>query len=265
MASATTVVAAAGARGWSAQCVASVAAIAISTLVVLAAATVTGQRTPLEVAAITGCAALLAVLADIDVRRRVLPNAIVYPALAIVLTGTGVRADQSLAGALAGAAFAASPFLVAFFLIPARTAATRPESRVPGSGRKGDVRVAGLVGAGGVLLAALVQADQAMGVAIAAAIVAGGPFAASFVNEHWNHRRDGPVMPTRIARGMGGGDVKLAALLGAIVGVPGVLAALTVAVFGGACAAVALMMMRGGGGAIPYGPFLASGAVLAML
>jgi len=63
---------------------------------------------------------------------------------------------------------------------------------------------------------------------------------------------------------MGGGDVKLAALLGAIAGMPGVLAALTVTVFGGACAAVALMVMRRGG-AVPYGPFLAAGAIVGMV
>ncbi len=266
LASATTVAAAAGARGWSAQRVASVAAIAISTLVVLAAATVTGQRTPLEVAAITGCAALLAVLADIDVRRRVLPNAIVYSALAIVLAVARVRADQSLAGSLAGAAFAASPFLVAFFLIPSRTSVVRPGSHRSGSARRGDVRVARLVGAGGVLLATVAQSDQAAaGGSIAASIVAGGPFVVSFVNEHRRRRGDEPVVPSGGGRGMGGGDVKLAALLGAIAGMPGVLAALTVAVFGGACAAVALMVMRRGGGAVPYGPFLAAGAIVGMV
>jgi len=234
-------------------------------MVVLVAATVTGQRTPLEIAAITGCAALLAVLADTDVRRRVLPNAIVYPALAIALTVAWSRADQSLGGALAGAAFAASPFLVAFFWVPPRSMAARSGSRPLGSSRKGDVKWAGLVGAGGVLLAALVQADQAMGGAIAAAIVAGGPFVASFANEDQSRFGVELVVSTRTTRGMGGGDVKLAALLGAIAGVPGVLAALTVAVFGGACAAVALIVMRRGGGAIPYGPFLAAAAVVAMV
>ncbi len=233
-------------------------------MVVLVAVTVTGQRTPLEIAAITGCAALLAVLADIDVRLRVLPNAIVYPALAIVLMVAWGRADQSLGGALAGTAFAASPFLVAFFLIPPRTVATRTGSRPLGSGRTGDVKWAGLVGAGGVLLAALVQSDQPVGGAISVAIVAGGPFVASFANEHQSRPGVEQVGSTRTTRGMGGGDVKLAALLGAIAGVPGVLAALTMAVFGGACAAAALMVMRRGGGAIPYGPFLAAGAVLAL-
>lgn len=265
MASATTL-AAEEARAWSVQSVASVVAIATSTVVVLVTATVTGQRTPLEVAAVTGCAALLAVLADIDVRRRMLPNAIVYPALAIVLAVASVRADQSLAGALGGAAFAANPFLVAFFLIPPRTvAAGQPGSHPRGFGRKGDVRWAGLVGAGGVFLAALVEADQAIGGALAAAVVAGSPFVTSFVNGHRRRRGNEPVVPTGGRRGMGGGDVKLAALLGAIAGVPGVLAALTVAVFGGACAAGALMVMRRGGSAIPYGPFLGAGAVLALL
>ncbi len=247
------------------QSVASVVAIATSTVVVLVTATVTGQRTPLEVAATTGCAALLAVLADIDVRRRVLPNAILYPTLAIVLAVASVRADQSLAGALAGAAFATGPFWVAFFLIPPRTAAARPRGRPRGSRREGDVNVAGLVGVGGVLLAALVQPDHVLGGAIAAAIVAGGPFVASFVNGHRSRPGYEPVVPTGGRRGMGGGDVKLAALLGAIAGMPGVFETLGVAVFGGACAAVALMVMRRGRGAIPYGPFLAAGAVVAML
>src|SRR3546814_803291 len=123
-------------------------------MVVLVTATVTGQRTPLEVAAITGCAALLAVLADIDVRRRVLPNAIIYPALAIALAVAWVRADQSLAGALAGAAFAASPFLVAFFLIPQRTVPAPPGSHLLGFGREGDAKGAGLLGAEAVRMAA---------------------------------------------------------------------------------------------------------------
>ena|GEM_PF-3486399 len=264
MASAATV-AAEEARRWPAQRFASVATVVGSAAAVVIAATATGHRTPVEVAAIAGWAALLTVLADIDVRRRVLPNAIVYPVLAIALTVAWGRADQSLSGALAGAAFAASPFLVAFFLIPPRTVAARTGSRPLGSGRKGDLKWAGLVGAGGVLLATLVQADQAVGGAIAATIVAGGPFAASFVNEHRNFCEDKPVVPSGDGRGMGGGDVKLAALFGAIAGVPGVLAALTVAVFGGACAAVALLVMRRGGGAIPYGPFLAAGTVCALL
>ncbi len=234
-------------------------------MVVLVAATMTEQHTPLEVVAITGCAALLAVLADIDVRRRVLPNAIVYPALVTVLAVAWVREDQSLGGALAATAFAAGPFLLAFFLVPWRTAMARPGGRPQGSCRESDMKVAGLIGAGGVLLAALAQSDQAAASAIAAAIVAAGAFVASFANEHDSRCEDEPVVSRGDGRGMGGGDVKLAALLGAIAGVPGVLAALTVAVFGGACAAVALMVLRCGGSAIPYGPFLAAGALLAMV
>ena len=43
------------------------------------------------------------------------------------------------------------------------------------------------------------------------------------------------------------------------------LSVLPVAVFGGAIAALTLVFVRQGGTAIPYGPFLAAGAVLAML
>ena len=154
---------------------------------------------------------------------------------------------------------------MAFFLIPRRTVAAPAGRRSRGSSRKGDVEWAGLVGAGGVLLAALAQSDQAAGGAIAAAIVTGGPFVAWLGNGHRSRRGHEPVVVSKDGRGMGGGDVKLAALLGAIAGMPGVLAVLTVAVFGGTCAAVALMIMRRGGSPIPYGPFLAAGAVLAIV
>lgn len=265
MASAPAVAAAAAARRWSSQDIVWVAAVVVPTAAVSVAARVTGDHTAAGVAAITGCAFVLTLLACIDVRWRILPNVMVIPALAIALAVVFFRADQSLVGALAGAAFAASPFLLAYFLITPRAVPTRSGSHPRRTVRGGDVRWAGLAGAGGVLLAALVQAEQAVGGAIAAAIVAGGPFVALFVDEDRSPREVGAVAPTKRARGIGGGDVKLAALLGAIAGVPGLLAALTVAVLGGACAAVALMAMRQGSGVIPYGPFLAAGAVLAIV
>jgi len=238
---------------------------ALSTVAVLVAAIMTGHRAPIEVAAITGCAAVLAMLAGIDARRRVIPNRVVYPMLGIVCAVALVRAEQSFVGALAGAAFAATPFLVAFFVVSPRMLTGARGVRPPSCGRTGDVKWAGLVGAIAVLIAALVQAEQAVVGAIAAAMVAGDPFAPLFLSDRRNDRERKTDAARRTARGMGGGDVKLAALLGAIAGVPGVLAALSVAVISGACAAVALSAMRRGGGAIPYGPFLAAGAVLAMV
>ena len=68
-------------------------------------------------------------------------------------------------------------------------------------------------------------------------------------------------------RGMGGGDVKLAGLLGLLVGYPGVLVTLWIAVISGGVVAVGLLVLRKRGrkDAMPFGPFLALGAVAALL
>ena len=67
--------------------------------------------------------------------------------------------------------------------------------------------------------------------------------------------------------GLGGDDVKMAALVGAVVGYPGVLSAgLWTAIAGGAAAAMLLVTRRGGrGDRVPYGPYIALGAVVALL
>ncbi|MFQ6015156.1 MAG: prepilin peptidase [Anaerolineae bacterium] len=66
--------------------------------------------------------------------------------------------------------------------------------------------------------------------------------------------------------GMGFGDVKLAAFIGLITGFPVVLAALLIAVLmGGAIAAILLLArIRGRKSAIPYGPFLVLGGMVAL-
>lgn len=67
--------------------------------------------------------------------------------------------------------------------------------------------------------------------------------------------------------GMALGDVKLAALIGAMVGFPSVLVALFLAVIAGGLVAMVLLMARKRGrkDPIPFGPFLCAGAVAAML
>jgi leader peptidase (prepilin peptidase)/N-methyltransferase len=67
--------------------------------------------------------------------------------------------------------------------------------------------------------------------------------------------------------GMGGGDMKLGAMIGAFLGYKLALLALFVAVIVGGVAAVALLStgIRGRKDAIPFGPFLAIGAAVAML
>lgn len=67
--------------------------------------------------------------------------------------------------------------------------------------------------------------------------------------------------------GMGGGDVKLAGMIGLLVGFPGVLVALWVAAVAGGLVAAGLLMAgkKGRKDPIPYGPFLSLGAVVALL
>jgi leader peptidase (prepilin peptidase)/N-methyltransferase len=67
--------------------------------------------------------------------------------------------------------------------------------------------------------------------------------------------------------GMGGGDVKLAGMLGAFLGWPMVLVAVFLAVMAGGVGAVVLLVLRRKGrrDEIPFGPFLALGGLLAAL
>ena len=70
-----------------------------------------------------------------------------------------------------------------------------------------------------------------------------------------------------ISRGMGMGDVKLAALIGVVLGALGLsyvgVAAASAIVLGGVGAVAALLLGRGRKSAIPFGPYLAAGAVVA--
>jgi leader peptidase (prepilin peptidase)/N-methyltransferase len=65
---------------------------------------------------------------------------------------------------------------------------------------------------------------------------------------------------------LGGGDVKLAALIGLTFGFPYALWALMVGIFAGGIAAVALLLTRRWGpkSHIPYAPFLCLGALIAL-
>ena len=67
--------------------------------------------------------------------------------------------------------------------------------------------------------------------------------------------------------GLGGGDVKLGALAGAVVGYSGIpLASLIMTVAGGATATALLALRRvERASALPYGPFIALGAVATLL
>ena len=67
--------------------------------------------------------------------------------------------------------------------------------------------------------------------------------------------------------GMGGGDVKLAGLLGLLLGLAGVIIAVWAAVVVGGVVAAALLLLRKRGrrSEMPFGPFLAGGAAVALL
>lgn len=76
------------------------------------------------------------------------------------------------------------------------------------------------------------------------------------------------LMPYLLSRGgMGAGDVKLAGFLGMVVGFPQVLAALLVGIIIGGLVAILLLIarLRGRKEAIPFGPFLAVGAMVALV
>jgi leader peptidase (prepilin peptidase)/N-methyltransferase len=66
--------------------------------------------------------------------------------------------------------------------------------------------------------------------------------------------------------GMGGGDIKLLAMIGAFLGWQGVLVTLLLASFIGSAIGIAWMLARGADTklAIPFGPFLALGALVAL-
>ena len=67
--------------------------------------------------------------------------------------------------------------------------------------------------------------------------------------------------------GMGGGDVKLIAMIGAFVGWQAVLVAIILSAFCGALIGLTLILLglRGRRDPVPFGPFLAIGGITAML
>ena len=67
--------------------------------------------------------------------------------------------------------------------------------------------------------------------------------------------------------GMGAGDVKMAGMLGLLVGYPGIAVALWTAVVVGGVVAVGLLALGGRSrkDAMPFGPFLSTGGILALL
>ena len=254
-------------RGWERAGFASGSLSAIAAVSIAAGAAVlaaaVNDRGPAAVLALGVCAGALALIGVIDMRTWTVPNRLVYPALALALIVAAVDPARSLTGSLVAAVFAGGLFAVAFYVRPSALfrGALMISSRRTSS--RNDVRWGGIAGAGAVLVFALAQPELSVPTALAAAAVAGCPFL--FPLDTGESRGRGTAAVTTSVRGVGGGDVKLAALLGAVAGTPDVLSVLPVAVVGGAAAALTLAFVRRGGGAIPYGPFLAAGVLLAIL
>lgn len=94
------------------------------------------------------------------------------------------------------------------------------------------------------------------GALLGAAAGAGGLFLVGWLYERLRGRE-----------GMGMGDVKLAAMLGAFLGLPGIALTVLAASFFGAAVGIALVLSRRGTGAtaLPFGSFLAPAAMLSLL
>jgi len=75
------------------------------------------------------------------------------------------------------------------------------------------------------------------------------------------------LIPAVVTRGIGWGDVKLAAFIGLACGFPLVLLALFLSIIGGGLVAGVLLLLKikGRKDAIPFGPFLALGTVVTLL
>ena len=171
--------AAPGRRSKAAWCAAAGAALALSAAAV-------GGTGPPEAAYVALFGSLFVLLAWLDLRSRLIPNAIVYPGilLAVGLSSTG-----------------------------------------PGPG----------------LLESLGGGLVALGTGSAIRALSGG--------------------------GLGGGDVKMVALVGAVVGLRGIVAAgaLTAAAGGLVAGALLMLRLRRWGDVLPYGPFVAFGGLAGML
>jgi len=102
------------------------------------------------------------------------------------------------------------------------------------------------------LLASTLATSVGLGSALLGVVIGGGLF----------------LLIAIVSRGgMGGGDIKLTAMIGAFLGWQGVFVTIFLAALSGAVSGLFLMMIKKKGrkDALPFGPFLALGALLALL
>ena len=213
----------------------------------------------------------LVVLTVIDLRERKLPDVITLPAFVI---GLGVLAIASVAGDRVGsfswvtlASVAIALFVVAAVFPWRRAERETPADEVPLESEddadaaqppRARLNVWGfltLVAWSVLLIAAFVEGEQE---GLAGALVGTGLFSGFFFAVAFTY-----------VGGMGGGDVKLALVLGAFAGYLGAPGNVIVAMFAAVVAGglVSAVVLFGGGSrkaALPFGPFLALGTIIAI-
>lgn len=198
---------------------------------------------------------VLVLLSVIDLEHRLLPDRIVFPALAAgVLLLFADAASEDAFGRISGVLVASAAAVVGLLWIlfprrgPDRESENRPASRLVGLGFV--LAWMALVGLG------VVGGPQRSisGAVVGAAVFAGFFFAVTLLVPH----------------GMGGGDVKLGLLLGTFLGYLGAPSLVLVAMFTAFLlgSLVSVVVLLAGGSrktAIPFGPFLSLGTVLSVL
>ena len=212
---------------------------------------------------------VLVVLSDIDIRLQLLPDVIIFPALA---AGSTLLV---LAAALEGELGRVSGVLViSAVVVLAVLALARGNRHGPEEPEEADaprrafsVRLRGhdvwlpgfgwLLGWAVLLILAFISGPQE---ALSGAVVGGAVFAGFFL-----------AILALLPDGMGGGDVKLGLFLGTFLGYLGgpglVLVAIYAALLAGTLVGIVYARVTGRGGKtpIPFGPFLAMGAIVAVL
>lgn len=198
---------------------------------------------------------VLALLSVIDLEHRLLPDRIVFPALAVgsllLVADAIARGAYGSPSAVVGASALIAGGLL-WALLPRRDyERAGVEQRLP--------LLVGLMFV--VAWVALVGAAVAGGTqtSISGALIGAAVFAGFFF-----------AVTSLIPEGMGGGDVKLGLLLGTFLGylgAPGhVLVAMFLAFVVGSLVSVAVLLAGGSRkSAIPFGPFLSLGAVVSVL
>ena len=205
---------------------------------------------------------VLVVLTVIDLEHGLLPDRLVFPSL--VVGGVGLAAtaivEDRLGNPTAALGFAAAvvvAILVSVLLPPRSSEEDEQVEAETGPRRRIYLPALAFIVPWMLLVGLAFAAGEQRGVA--GSVIGAAVFSGFF----W-------VVASAVPGGMGGGDVKLALLLGSFVGyieAPGlILVAMFLAFVSGTLIGAIPMLLRGGSrtSAVPFGPFLALGSALAI-